>query len=246
MSQPIRQAMILSAGKGTRLRPLTLTTPKPLVEVGGQPLIVWHIKALKQAGIQDIVVNVSWLADKLIDAIGDGRQYGVTIHWSLEAGEPLETAGGIKKALSDNLLKAEPFILVNGDVWTPFDFTKLVNLTLQDKLAHLLLTDQATHNPSGDFALQGELVSLDGAPKYTFAGISVIAPALLDAINTGDTAPLAPLLKTAMRQQQVTGALLADDWVDVGTLERLDKLNQTLALSALPNSAPFLTQKNQG
>ena len=88
MNQPIRQAMILSAGKGTRLRPLTLTTPKPLVEVGGQPLIVWHIKALKQAGIQDIVVNVSWLADKLIDAIGDGRQYGVTIHWSLEAGEP--------------------------------------------------------------------------------------------------------------------------------------------------------------
>ena len=154
MSTTITQAMILSAGKGTRLRPLTLTTPKPLVEVGGQPLIVWHIKALKQAGITDITINVSWLADKLLNAIGDGSQYGVTIHWSIEPEEPLETAGGIKMALATGKLKDQPFILVNGDVWTPFDFAQLSQLQLNDSQAYLLLTDQTTHNLTGDFALK--------------------------------------------------------------------------------------------
>ncbi|MFW2178050.1 MULTISPECIES: N-acetylmuramate alpha-1-phosphate uridylyltransferase MurU [unclassified Moraxella] len=227
----ITQAMILSAGKGTRLRPLTLTTPKPLVEVGGQPLIVWHIKALQQAGVTDITINVSWLADKLLDALGDGSQFGVKIHWSIEAGEPLETAGGIKKALDEGLLKDEPFILVNGDVWTPFDFTKLVNYQLTDgQLGYLLLTDKATHNPNGDFVLDNGLVKVDGSPKYTFAGMSVISPRLLDAINVGDTAPLAPLLKQAMADNRIGGALLMDDWVDVGTIERLESLNKKLAL----------------
>lgn len=233
MSNPIRQAMILSAGKGTRLRPLTLTTPKPLVEVGGQPLIVWHIKALKQAGISDIVVNVSWLADKLIDALGDGSQFGVKIRWSIEQGEPLETAGGIKKALSENLLKDEPFILVNGDVWTTFDFAKLVNFDLNDKLAHLFLTDKAEHNPTGDFALvktgENDLVKTDGSPKYTFAGISVVSPKLLDSVKIGETKPLAPLLKQVMADEKVSGELLANEWVDVGTIQRLETLNLKLS-----------------
>lgn len=218
--------MILSAGKGTRLRPLTLTTPKPLVEVGGKPLIVWHILALKQAGIRDIVINVSWLADKLLDALGDGSQFGVNLKFSLEQGEPLETAGGIKKALHDGLLKDEPFILVNGDVWTTFDFVKLVNFDLNAKLAHLFLTDKAEHNPTGDFSLQNGLVKIE--PKYTFAGISVISPRLLNSVVVGETKPLAPLLKSAILNEQVTGELLADDWVDVGTLERLEKLNISL------------------
>lgn len=222
----ISQAMILSAGFGTRLRPLTLTTPKPLVEVGGKPLIVWHILALKQAGICDIVVNVSWLADKLLEALGDGSQFGVNLKFSLEQGEPLETAGGIKKALHEGLLEPKPFILVNGDVWTNFDFAKLVNFDLTDKLAHLLLTDKAEHNPKGDFSLQNALVIAE--PKYTFAGISVISPNLLDSVVAGETKALAPILKTAIANQQLTGELLADDWVDVGTLERLEKLNKRL------------------
>ena len=223
--------MILSAGKGTRLRPLTLTTPKPLVEVGGQPLIVWHIKALKQAGITDITINVSWLADKLLNAIGDGSQYGVTIHWSIEPEEPLETAGGIKMALATGKLKDQPFILVNGDVWTPFDFAQLSQLKLNDSQAYLLLTDQATHNPTGDFALENGMVKADGTPKYTFAGISVMSPRLLDMVKAGETAPLAPLLKQAMQAGLVMGDLLSDAWVDVGTLERLENLNQKLSVN---------------
>lgn len=134
--------MILAAGKGTRLRPLTYTTPKPLVEVGGQPLIVWHIKALKAAGVTDIVINVSWLADKLLEPLGDGSRFGVTLHWSIEP-EPLETAGGIKKALGEGLLKDAPFILVNGDVWTPFNLANLVEKDLGEQLAYLLLADTA-------------------------------------------------------------------------------------------------------
>ena len=229
MSTTITQARILSAGKGTRLRPLTLTTPKPLVEVGGQPLIVWHIKALKQAGITDITINVSWLADKLLNAIGDGSQFGVTIHWSIEPEEPLETAGGIKLALASGKLKDQPFILVNGDVWTPFDFAQLSQLQLNDSQAYLLLTNQATHNPTGDFALEKGKIKADGTPKYTFAGISVMSPRLLDTVKAGETAPLAPLLKQAMQAGLVMGDLLSDAWVDVGTLERLENLNQKLS-----------------
>lgn len=226
----IIQAMILAAGKGTRLRPLTYTTPKPLVEVGGQPLIVWHIKALKAAGVTDIVINVSWLADKLLEALGDGSQFGVTLHWSIEPEEPLETAGGIKKALGEGLLKDAPFILVNGDVWTPFNLANLVEKDLGEQLAYLLLTDKAKHNPNGDFALVDGKVMVDGAPKYTFAGLSVMSPRLLDSVTVGETKPLAPLLKQAMTDGKVTGALLQDEWVDVGTLERLEALNNQLSI----------------
>ena len=126
----ITQAMILAAGKGTRLRPLTLETPKPLVQVGAQPLIVWHIKALRAVGITDITINASWLADKLMTVLGDGSQYGVTLHWSLEENEPLETAGGIFKALETGKLQDEPFILVNSDVWTTYEFAEIVNYVL--------------------------------------------------------------------------------------------------------------------
>lgn len=225
----IRQAMILSAGKGTRLRPLTLTTPKPLVEVGGQPLIVWHLLALKQVGITDIVINVSWLAEKLTQTLGNGSDYGVNIHWSIEANEPLETAGGIRYALGQGLLKDENFMLINGDVWTPHSLHSLANYFLKDgQLAHLLLTDKALHNPQGDFSLQAGFVQAEGDQKYTFAGLSVISPRLLDSVKFGETKPLAPLLKNAMNAQQVTGELLTTDWVDVGTLDRLNHLNQQI------------------
>ena len=225
----ITQAMILAAGKGTRLRPLTLETPKPLVEVGGQPLIVWHIKALQAAGITDITINASWLADKLMDALGDGAQFGVQLHWSLEEDEPLETAGGIFQALQTGKLQDAPFILVNSDVWTLFDFTKLTTYELSaDQRAHLLLIDNPEHNNSGDFAVNNGLASeqaIGEADKYTFAGISVVSPRLVEGLVSGQSAALAPLFKQAMLKFQVTAEIMPDNWIDVGTPERLEQIN---------------------
>lgn len=225
----ITQAMILAAGKGTRLRPLTLKTPKPLVEVGGQPLIVWHIKALKAAGITDITINASWLADKLMAALGDGSQFGVQLHWSIEENEPLETAGGISQALQTGKLQDAPFILVNSDIWTTFDFTQLTTYELSaDQRAHLLLIDNPEHNNSGDFAVNNGLASeqaIGDADKYTFAGISVVSPRLVDGLVSGQPAALAPLLKQAMLKFQVTAEVMADNWIDVGTPERLQQIN---------------------
>ena len=225
----ITQAMILAAGKGTRLRPLTLETPKPLVKVGGQPLIIWHIKALQAAGITDITINASWLADKLMGTLGDGTQFGVQLHWSLEADEPLETAGGIFKALQTGKLKNEPFILVNSDVWTTFDFSQLVTYELSaDQRAHLLLIDNPEHNECGDFAINNGLASeqaIGDADKYTFAGISVVSPRLVDGLVSGQSAALGPLLRQAMIKFQVTAEIMPDNWIDVGTPERLEQVN---------------------
>ncbi|WAI87431.1 N-acetylmuramate alpha-1-phosphate uridylyltransferase [Psychrobacter sp. SC65A.3] len=225
----ITQAMILAAGKGTRLRPLTLETPKPLVEVGGQPLIIWHIKALQAAGITDITINASWLADKLMGTLGDGTQFGVQLHWSLEADEPLETAGGIFKALQTGKLKNEPFILVNSDVWTTFDFSQLVTYELSaDQRAHLLLIDNPEHNEGGDFAINNGLASeqaISEADKYTFSGISVVSPRLVDGLVSGQSAALGPLLRQAMIKFQVTAEIMPDNWIDVGTPERLEQVN---------------------
>lgn len=225
----ITQAMILAAGKGTRLRPLTLETPKPLVEVGGQPLIIWHIKALQAAGITDITINASWLADKLMGTLGDGTQFGVQLHWSLEADEPLETAGGIFKALQTGKLKNEPFILVNSDVWTTFDFSQLVTYELSaDQRAHLLLIDNPEHNEGGDFAINNGLASeqaIGEGDKYTFAGISVVSPRLVDGLVSGQSAALGPLLRQAMIKFQVTAEIMPDNWIDVGTPERIKQVN---------------------
>tara|TARA_R110002020_G_scaffold58993_9_gene161365 strand:- start:9343 stop:10050 length:708 start_codon:yes stop_codon:yes gene_type:complete len=221
--------MILAAGKGTRLRPLTLETPKPLVEVGGQPLIVWHIKALQAAGITDIAINASWLADKLMDTLGDGAKYGVTLHWSVEEDEPLETAGGIFQALQTGKLRDEPFILVNSDVWTTYDFTQLRDYRLSaDQRAHLLLIDNPAHNDGGDFAINNGLASeqpIGEADKFTFAGISVMSPRLVDGLVSGQPAALAPLLKQAMIKFQITAEVITDNWIDVGTPERLTQVN---------------------
>lgn len=233
LKQGITQAMILAAGKGTRLRPLTLTIPKPLVEVGGQPLIVWHIKALKAAGIKDIVINTSWLSDKLMASLGDGSQYGVTLHWSVEDEEPLETAGGIAKALREGLLQPKPFILINGDVWSDYDLSQLTGYTMTaDQKAHLMMIKNPPHNTQGDFAITNGLASLEAianAEKHTFAGISVISPDLVEGIAAGQIAPLAPLLKKSMLKLQVTAEVMQADWVDVGTPERLDAINEKLA-----------------
>lgn len=235
----ITQAMILAAGKGTRLRPLTLETPKPLVEVGGQPLIVWHIKALRAVGITDITINVSWLADKLMTTLGDGSQYDVKLHWSPEDDEPLETAGGIFQALQTGRLRDEPFILVNSDIWTTYDFAQLQDYTLSaDQRAYLLLIDNPEHNNGGDFAINNGLASehaIGEADKYTFAGISVISPRLVDGLVTGQPAALAPLLKQAMLKFQVTAEVMTDNWIDVGTPERLTQINEFIETKGLGN-----------
>ena len=235
----ITQAMILAAGKGTRLRPLTLETPKPLVEVGGQPLIVWHIKALKAAGITDITINASWLADKLMSAVGNGSQYGLNLYWSVEDNEPLETAGGISQALQTGKLRDAPFIVVNSDVWTTFDFSTLKDYKLgADQRAHLLLIDNPEHNNGGDFAVNNGLASeqaIGDADKYTFAGISVISPRLVDGLVSGQPAPLAPLLKQAMLKFQISAEVIKDNWIDVGTPERLTQVNDYIESHGVDN-----------
>lgn len=224
------KAMILAAGLGTRMRPLTLETPKPLLAVGGKPLIVWHIEALQQAGITDIVINTAWLADKLVAALGDGAALGVRIHWSHEQ-EALETAGGIIKALP--LLGDEPFVLVNGDVWTRCDMHQLADHVLGEDLAHLLLVENPPQHPTGDFVLSQQRIYSDytdemiAAEKLTFSGLSVLSPALFAGLPQGKT-PLAPLLREAMHRGQVSGAKLDKAWVDVGTPERLNTLDQQI------------------
>ncbi|HCN45493.1 MAG TPA: mannose-1-phosphate guanylyltransferase [Pseudomonas sp.] len=219
------KAMILAAGKGERMRPLTLHTPKPLVPVAGVPLIEYHLRALAAAGIKDVVINHAWLGQQIEDHLGDGSRFGLNIRFSAE-GEPLETGGGIFKALP--LLGDEPFLLVNGDIWTDYDFSRL-GQPLQG-LAHLILVDNPGHHGAGDFRFAGDRVE-DGAgadDTLTFSGISVLDPALFDGCEAG-AFKLAPLLRAAMANGQVSGEHFRGHWVDVGTLERLAEVEHLLA-----------------
>lgn len=211
------KAMILAAGKGERMRPLTLHTPKPLLPVAGKPLIQWHIEALASAGVQDLVINHAWLGEQLERHFADGSELGVRIQWSRESA-PLETGGGIRQALP--LLGEAPFILVNGDIRTSFDFAGLA--LPAGKLAHLVLIDNPPHNPGGDFTLRGGLVSNPSAdaPGLTYSGIAVLHPALLAEQPPG-AFKLAPLLRAAADQGLVSGEHFAGAWIDVGTPERL-------------------------
>ena len=219
------KAMILAAGLGNRMRPLTLYKPKPLLEVGGKPLIVWHIKKLKEIGVTEIVINSAWLADVLIGALGDGSQFGVLIRWTRED-EGLETAGGIINALP--LLGTEPFILVNGDVWTTFDFSSLLDVNLENDLAHLVFVSNPEQHPNGDFTLaEGRAYTFDQnqqGENLTFSGVSVIHPKMFDGLENGKR-PLAPLLKNAMLDGKISAEKMQAAWVDVGTPERLSDLD---------------------
>ena len=219
------KAMILAAGLGNRMRPLTLHTPKPLLEVGGKPLIVWHLEKLAAIGVTEIVINTAWLGEKLAEALGDGSQFGVHILWSHEV-EGLETAGGIINALP--LLGDEPFILLNGDVWTSMDFAPLLDVELGENLAHLVLVENPEQHPEGDFTLAGgKAYTFDQkveGEKLTFSGISVLDPKMFAGLEAGKR-PLAPLLKAAMLNNQVAASKLTGIWVDVGTPERLTALD---------------------
>ena len=222
------KAMILAAGMGNRMRPLTLHTPKPLLEVGGKPLIVWHIEKLQKMGVQEIVINTAWLGEKLADALGDGSQFGVKILWSHE-GEGLETAGGIINALP--LLGNEPFILVNGDVWTTMDFAPLLNVQLQDDLAHLVLVENPVQHPQGDFTLAANKAytfeQARSGENLTYSGVAVMHPQMFNGLESGKR-PLTPLLKQAMQQEKISAQKLQGVWVDVGTPERLNALDQQI------------------
>ncbi len=220
------KAMILAAGKGERLRPLTLHTPKPLVPVAGVPLIEYHLRALAAAGITEVVINHAWLGAQIEAHLGDGARFGVSIAYSPE-GEPLETGGGILHALP--LLGEQPFILLNGDIFTDYPFAQL-NRPLPG-LAHLVLLDNPSHNVQGDFTLlaDGQLVDAQpGQPSLTYSGMALLSPQLFAGCQPG-AFKLAPLLRRAMAQGLVSGERYAGRWVDVGSLERLAEAEQLVA-----------------
>ncbi|QGA52426.1 MULTISPECIES: N-acetylmuramate alpha-1-phosphate uridylyltransferase MurU [Pseudomonas] len=221
------KAMILAAGKGERMRPLTLTTPKPLIRVGGVPLIEYHLRALARAGFTEIVINHAWLGQQIEDHLGDGSRFGVSIRFSPE-GEPLETGGGIFRALP--LLGDEAFVVVNGDVWTDYDFSALRRPI--EGLAHLVLVDNPEHHPDGDFVLADGKVHDRRAPadNLTYSGIAVLHPRLFDGCSAG-AFKLAPLLRAAMAEGRVSGEHLKGHWVDVGTHERLAQVETLIEAS---------------
>jgi len=213
------KAMILAAGRGERMRPLTDSLPKPLLDVAGKPLIQWHIERLVAAGICDLIINTAWLGEKLRSVLGDGRQFGARIEYSDEGDAALETGGGIKQALS--LLGEEPFWLVNGDIFTDFVCVQGERGSLQDGfLAHLVLVPNPEHNLQGDFVFADGLIHDDAVKgsRYTYSGIALLHPQLIQ----GDGKfPLAPLLREAARAGRVSAEVYEGAWLDVGTPERL-------------------------
>lgn len=219
------KAMVLAAGRGERMRPITDTLPKPLVEVAGRTLIERHLLRLAAAGFREVVINVSHLADLVVAHLGDGARLGVRIAWSREP-SPLETAGGI--ALARGLLGPAPFLLVNADIWCDFDFSPLRALELSERVSHLVLVPNPPQHPAGDFTLHegriGNEAGSTGSPRYTYSGISVIAPRLVAGIAAGQKAQLAPLWRAAADQGTVSGELHNGQWDDVGTPERLAAL----------------------
>jgi len=218
--------MILAAGRGERMRPLTDLTPKPLLDVGGKPLIQWHIENLARAGVRELVINHAHLGAQIEACLGDGHPFGVNIRYSPEE-EALETAGGIANALP--LLGDAPFLVVNGDVYCNFDFSVLTDLSIpEQQLAYLVLVDNPVQHLGGDFALEDGRVRQHGERMLTFSGVAVYRPELFAAIGQGVKAKLAPLLRAAMDHGKVGGMRYAGRWEDVGTPQRLAGLNQEL------------------
>ena len=218
------KAMILAAGRGERMRPLTDSTPKPLLLVGSKPLIVWHLERLAIAGIKDVVINYAYLGEQIVRALGDGSAWGLNIQYSPET-LALETAGGIANALP--LLGDSSFLVVNGDVFTEIDFAKLrLN---PPNLAYLVMVVNPAQHPKGDFSIFSEKLSEEGKNKLTFSGIGVYHPSLFSNIEKGQPAKLAPLLREAMTKGLVGGEHYAGVWHDIGTPERLAVLNEQIS-----------------
>jgi len=237
------KAMVLAAGRGERMRPLTLDRPKPLLEVAGLPLVVHHLHALAMAGFREVVINVSWLGEQIRAALGDGSRYNVRIEYSDEGPEPLETGGGIFRALP--LLGPGPFLVLNGDVWTDYPYAKLRRSPRPDDLAQIVLVPNPAHNTRGDFVLsEGRIVEPAHEPgsgrrqrgggerggegvRLTFSGVGVYRPELFAGCEDG-IFKLAPLIRSAAREGRVGGELHDGEWMDIGTPERLSELDQRL------------------
>jgi MurNAc alpha-1-phosphate uridylyltransferase len=219
----VRRAMVLAAGRGERMRPLTLTVPKPLLPVGGKPLIVWHIENLAAHGVTELAINLSWLGGRLRDALGDGSAHGVRIRWFDEGPEPLDVAGGIRNAL--DFFAGEPFAAVNADIWT--DYALPPAEPAPGRLAHLVLVTNPPQHPDGDFGLECGEARITGAERYTFTGIACYRPELFAQLAPG-RARLRPLLESAMHAGRVTAELFRGSWTDVGTPDRYSILQQAL------------------
>lgn len=235
--------MILAAGRGERMRPLTDTLPKPLLKVAGVSLIEHHIKGLYRAGIREIIINHAWQGEQIEQSLGNGEQFGLDIRYSAE-NTALETAGGIRNALK--LLGNEPFLVVNGDIWTDYPFAQIINnsksLLSMSILAYLVLVSNPLHNPNGDFQLfkgeggdEKQLFNKGTYPEnecLTYSGIALFHPKIFSSIDDGPQA-LGPILKDLIRKQHVNGEFYAGDWFDIGTPERLDEINAYLLRKSL-------------
>ncbi len=222
--------MILAAGRGERMRPLTDACPKPLLAAGGKPLICWHLERLARAGIREVVINHAHLGTMLLDRLGDGQAFNLKILWSAETQGALETAGGIRNALP--LLGKEKFLVVNGDIYCEWDLGRAPaiarDMASHRDLAHLVMVANPPQHPDGDFVLQDGRILNAGAPRLTFSGIGIYDTALFAMIPHGQSAKLAPLLVAAMVANQVGGEYYAGRWTDVGTPPRLATLDQEL------------------
>jgi len=218
------KAMILAAGRGERLRPLTDTTPKPLLKAGSKSLIEHHLFNLADNGINEVVINIAWLGQLIKETLGSGEKYNLHISYSDEGEQALETAGGIIKALP--LLGSEPFLVINGDIWSDFDLGMLTCKKIQSE-AHLVLVKNPEHNKKGDFALNHGYLENTGNPMHTYSGIGIYSQQFFDGLPTAK-APLAPIIREKNKQHQVTGILHDGLWTDVGTTERLQTLNNAL------------------
>lgn len=223
------KVLILSAGRGERLRPLTDKTPKPLLKAGEYRLIEYTIQSLVKAGFNDIVINTAYLGQQFSEILGNGQQYGATINYSPEQEGGLETAGGIINALP--LLGDGPFLVVNGDIWTDYPYTQLRSL-LKNKLCHLVLVSNPEHNPQGDFSLSSGLIALHGDNKLTFSGIGIYHPDFFAGLEV-ERLPLKPLLVRSIEQQQVSGEFYQGEWSDIGTVERLQQLADKLTSTSI-------------
>ncbi|MEO8153350.1 MAG: N-acetylmuramate alpha-1-phosphate uridylyltransferase MurU [Rhizobacter sp.] len=227
------KALILAAGRGERMRPLTDHTPKPLLVVRGKPLIMWHIEALARGGVREIVINTAWLEDRIVEALGDGARYGVALHYSLEGrdhGGALETAGGMAKALP--MLVSETsdcFWVVSGDVFLPgfrFDADAAQRFERSAALAHLWLVPNAPHHPQGDFGIDAQgLASRSVAPRFTWASVGLFRASLVASVTAGQKLPLTPLLQAGADAGRISAERYDGPWTDVGTMKRLNALN---------------------
>jgi N-acetyl-alpha-D-muramate 1-phosphate uridylyltransferase len=214
------KAMVLAAGRGERMRPITDTLPKPLVPVAGKPLIGYHLERLAHVGITEVVINLSWLGERISSALGSGRDYGLSITYSEEGPVPLETGGGIFKALP--LLGPRPFLVVNGDTWSDIDYG---HLALEDgATGRIVLVPNPTHNTRGDFGIDGDLVVEGDADRFTYSGVGVYRPEFFEGCSPGRF-PMLPLLKRAIAARVLKGEVHRGEWCDVGTPQRLAALD---------------------